>query len=146
MKIEYTYKIVSVDKEAKSMEIVYESPKYGVLHVGARLPWKEETLEDIVLMYNPTRYWLEQETETLEVPENASGMQSVEYTQEAQIDAGDEGAERKKQENNSIKQRRAEDYRRYSDPLFFKCQRGEATHQEWLDAVQNIKDLSPYVE
>jgi hypothetical protein len=34
---------------------------------------------------------------------------------------------------------RAEAYRNESDPLFFKSQRGEATHQEWLDKVAEIK-------
>jgi hypothetical protein len=31
-----------------------------------------------------------------------------------------------------------------ADPLFFKVQRGEATQQEWLDAVQAIRDRYPY--
>ena len=35
-------------------------------------------------------------------------------------------------------------YRRSADPLFFKYQRGEATEQEWLDAVQAVKDAHPY--
>jgi hypothetical protein len=30
-------------------------------------------------------------------------------------------------------------YREESDPLFFKWQRGEATEQEWLDKVAEIK-------
>ena len=77
MKIEYKYKIINVDKETKCMEIVYESSKYGVLHVGARLPWKNETIEQIVEMYNPVRYWLEKEMETLNVAENLEGVQSV---------------------------------------------------------------------
>ena len=33
-----------------------------------------------------------------------------------------------------------------SDPLFFKYQRGEATEQEWLDAVQAIKARYPKPE
>jgi hypothetical protein len=32
-----------------------------------------------------------------------------------------------------------EAYREESDPLFFKWQRGEATQQEWLDKVNEIK-------
>jgi len=32
-----------------------------------------------------------------------------------------------------------EAYREESDPLFFKWQRGEATEQEWLDKVAEIK-------
>jgi hypothetical protein len=31
-----------------------------------------------------------------------------------------------------------------SDALFLKWQRGEATKQEWLDAVQAINDAHPY--
>jgi hypothetical protein len=39
--------------------------------------------------------------------------------------------------------RRAKAYRTESDPLFFKAQRGEATHQEWLDKVAEIKARYP---
>jgi hypothetical protein len=80
MKIEYTYKIINVDKGNKSMEIVYESEKYGVLCVGARLPYENESIEDVVRMYNPTQYWLEQETETLEVDENTFGIQQIDLS------------------------------------------------------------------
>jgi hypothetical protein len=34
---------------------------------------------------------------------------------------------------------RAEAYREESDPIFFKWQRGEATEQDWLDKVAEIK-------
>jgi hypothetical protein len=32
------------------------------------------------------------------------------------------------------------------DSLFFQWQRGDATEQEWLDAVQAVKDAHPYPE
>lgn len=38
---------------------------------------------------------------------------------------------------------RAIAYREESDPLFFKSQRGEATNQEWLDKVAEIKARWP---
>ena len=38
-----------------------------------------------------------------------------------------------------VEAQRAEAYRNESDPLFFKAQRGEATLQEWLDKVSEIK-------
>lgn len=42
-------------------------------------------------------------------------------------------------------QRRSELYRKdmaeYADPLFFKWQRGEATKQEWLDAIATVEAL-----
>ena len=33
-----------------------------------------------------------------------------------------------------------------ADPVFFRWQRGSATEQEWLDAVQAVKDAHPYPE
>ena len=41
---------------------------------------------------------------------------------------------------------RAKAYRELSDPLFFEYQRGDNTEQEWLDAVQAVKDAHPYPE
>lgn len=35
-------------------------------------------------------------------------------------------------------------YQKISDPIFMQYQRGETTKQEWLDAVQAIKDANPY--
>ena len=37
-------------------------------------------------------------------------------------------------------------YQRDADPVFFRWQRGTATEQEWLDAVQAVKDAHPYPE
>ena len=35
-------------------------------------------------------------------------------------------------------------YQNESDPIFFDFQRGEATEEEWLNAIQDIKDRYPY--
>lgn len=59
-KIRYSYEIISVNPDAKAMEIVYTHPTYGKTHVGARMPFEGETIRDIVRMFNPTRYWQEQ--------------------------------------------------------------------------------------
>jgi hypothetical protein len=47
---------------------------------------------------------------------------------------------------NAVKQARHNDYVSPggSDAVFLKYQRGEATKQEWLDAVQAINDANPY--
>jgi hypothetical protein len=43
-------------------------------------------------------------------------------------------------ESDALKEQyRLNAYRVESDPLFFKAQRGEATQQEWLDKVAEIK-------
>ena len=39
---------------------------------------------------------------------------------------------------------RAAAYKAESDPLFFKYQRSEATEQEWLDKIEEIKLRYPY--
>jgi hypothetical protein len=45
-----------------------------------------------------------------------------------------------------VERKRQDAYQRDTDPLFFKWQRGTATEQEWLDAVQAVKDAHPYPE
>jgi hypothetical protein len=45
-----------------------------------------------------------------------------------------------------VEQARQVAYRETSDPIFFQYQRGIATEQEWLDAVQAVKDAHPYPE
>ena len=42
-------------------------------------------------------------------------------------------------ENEANKILRANAYKQESDPIFFKWQRGEATQQEWLDKIAEIK-------
>jgi aminoglycoside phosphotransferase (APT) family kinase protein len=44
----------------------------------------------------------------------------------------------------TVEQARREAYERDADPLFFRWQRGTGTEQEWLDAVQGVKDANPY--
>jgi hypothetical protein len=43
-----------------------------------------------------------------------------------------------------VEQARHAAYIADADPLFFKWQRGTGTEQEWLDAVQAVKDAHPY--
>lgn len=55
--ITYTYEIISVDAEFKCMEVVYKSEKYGLMHVGVRLPIEGESLEDVIAQFAPTAEW-----------------------------------------------------------------------------------------
>ena len=41
---------------------------------------------------------------------------------------------------------RVNSYREFSDPLFFKAQRGEVTIEEWQAKVEEIKTRFPYKE
>lgn len=47
-------------------------------------------------------------------------------------------------DNADAKANRAKAYAAEADPLFFKVQRGEATEQEWLDKIAEIKERFPY--
>ena len=49
-------------------------------------------------------------------------------------------------ERASAKAFRAKAYADEADPLFFKAQRGEASEQEWLDAIEAIRARYPYPE
>lgn len=53
----YTYEIVGVDVDARSMEIHYESPGRPAVNVGARLPFVGESLDQVAAMYAPIGFW-----------------------------------------------------------------------------------------
>jgi len=73
MSIEYTYEVIAVDAAAKCMEVVYQASGRQTMHIGARLPYEGETLEDVVEMYEPVAHWLEQERDVVVPPVGASG-------------------------------------------------------------------------
>lgn len=50
------------------------------------------------------------------------------------------------QQRAAIENQRKAAYQQEADPLFFSYQRGETTEQEWLNAVQSIRDRYPYPE
>ena len=50
------------------------------------------------------------------------------------------------QQRAAIETQRRNAYTQEADPLFFSYQRGEATEQEWLDKVTEIKLAYPYPE
>lgn len=67
MSIEYTYEIISVNEQARNMEVVYTAPGYPTMHIGARLPYEGEPLEAVIQMYAPIRYW-EEISQSVTVP------------------------------------------------------------------------------
>lgn len=73
MSITYTYEIVSVDQPARCMEVVYRSDGNPTMHIGARLPYEGETLEAVVEMYAPVRYWEEIKTPVIPVQPGTGG-------------------------------------------------------------------------
>lgn len=61
MSIEYTYEVVMVDAPARCMEVRYTSAGRAPVNVSARIPYVGETLESVIAMYSPVRFWEEQE-------------------------------------------------------------------------------------
>lgn len=74
MSTTYAYEIVSVDQAARCMEVVYTSEGNPTLRVGARLPFEGESLEAVVAMYAPLRYWDEQKLPLALVQSGVSGI------------------------------------------------------------------------
>jgi len=54
--------------------------------------------------------------------------------------------EKKEDELQQVENNRRNAYRNESDPLYLKWQRGEATEQEWLDKIEEIKERFPKPE
>ena len=54
-----------------------------------------------------------------------------------------EDADLKIQHNENVILNRKSAYVAESDPIYFMSQRGEATEQEWLDKIQEIKERYP---
>ena len=48
--------------------------------------------------------------------------------------------------HEQVEQARQVAYQQTADPLFFEYQRGDATEQEWLAAVQAVKVAHPHPE
>lgn len=59
--ISYTYEIVGIDENARCMELRYSSPGKQTLHVGTRLPYVGETVDQVAAMYVPIATWVEAE-------------------------------------------------------------------------------------
>lgn len=66
-----SYEITRVDPDAKAMDILYTSPDYGTMLVGARMPFEGETVEMIAAMFSPLQNWV---TQTLPVAAVSAGL------------------------------------------------------------------------
>lgn len=69
----YTYVITNVDQAARCMEVVYSSEGRQTIHVGARLPYEGELLEDVIKAFAPVPFWREREMPVVAPPVGLSG-------------------------------------------------------------------------
>lgn len=61
MTIKFSYEIISVNPEARCMEVIYTAENRKPIHVSARLPYEDETLEGVIVSFSPLNLWLEQD-------------------------------------------------------------------------------------
>jgi len=74
MNIEYKYTITSVNAEGRCMEVVYEADGHQTMHIGVRLPFEGERLEDVIEAFAPKQLWIEQKTPVVVPSVGASGI------------------------------------------------------------------------
>jgi len=58
--ITFTYTVAAVDEAARCMEVIYTSAGRQTMHIGTRLPFEGESLEDVILAFAPIAFWKEQ--------------------------------------------------------------------------------------
>jgi hypothetical protein len=74
MNIPYTYEIVLVDENARSMEVVYSAVGHETMHVGVRIPYATETLQDVIASYAPVGLWVERKAAVQSVAVGTKGV------------------------------------------------------------------------
>lgn len=60
MSITYTYEIITVNETARCMEVVYSAEGHQTMHIGMRLPFEGEALENVIRNFAPIGLWEEQ--------------------------------------------------------------------------------------
>ena len=83
MKVTYTYKVTSVDKNNNCAEVLYESDNLPSHLVSVRFPFEDETFLDVIEMHAPIYQWslLTKKVKDMEV-----GMTGVVNYEEKQIE------------------------------------------------------------
>jgi len=62
MSIIYTYEIISVNETARCMEVIYSAEGHQTMHIGARLPFEGESIEDVIKAFAPVPLWVDMAT------------------------------------------------------------------------------------
>ena len=81
MQIKYTYKVLNIDTNGRTMEVKYTSPTHGEMNVYTRIPYEGESLEAVIQQYSPVAYWKEKDAviQTIDI-ETAYGV--IDYSDE----------------------------------------------------------------
>ncbi len=73
----YTYEIINVSEEGRFMEVVYTVDGKPPMTVGVRLPFEGESLETLIHIHSPVRYFIEQMTPVANVATGTTGSYSI---------------------------------------------------------------------
>jgi len=88
--IDYSYEILNVDVQAKCMEVKYSAPGHSTIHVGARIPFEDEQLEEVIRSFAPIEQW-RNELRSFSVPEvGLSGSLNHQFVFEEVVSHGEE--------------------------------------------------------
>ncbi len=74
MSITYTYEIVTVDEQARCMEVIYRADGYPEYRISARLPYEGESLEAVIHMFSPVPHWIALRTPVVVPQVGATGV------------------------------------------------------------------------
>jgi hypothetical protein len=85
MSIEYRYTIINVDKAARCMEVVYEAEGHQTMHIGARLPYEGEALENVIRAFAPVQLWMELSADVVSPTVGATGIIPIAPVTTAQL-------------------------------------------------------------
>ena len=90
MDITYTYNILNVDEANRCMEVVYTSSGLPDMHIGVRIPFTDEALEDVIKIFAPIRYWQDYNKQLQTV--NAGSNGTITYSPPPQVTVTTTGA------------------------------------------------------
>lgn len=65
--MQYTYEILSVDEDARCMEVSYKAEGFTPVIVGTSIPLEGELLEEIIRRFAPISFW-EEKTKKVVAP------------------------------------------------------------------------------
>lgn len=77
MSFDVHYEVISVNEEARCMELIYTADGHPTQHISARLPYEGESLDDVAQMYSPVAYWRELQAVVVAPQVGATGMFNV---------------------------------------------------------------------
>lgn len=85
MKLKYTYKVLSVNAEARTMLVKYTSDEYGEMDIFTRIPYEGETLEMVIQQYSPVAYWREKSAVVQSI-DTETAFGAIDYSDEPTLE------------------------------------------------------------